>query len=313
MVTTSACLALVSVILIAHPCRAQQQVPGLELAPSRLPTNPSRFVNVRAAVSTPGAHLGFRASYLDRPLRSIVASASRDGNESYVIVGALLSELSVVYRGTRGWDLGLSMGAHLYQRGQGTTLLVGESTSLPTFSTMDPSIEAGYQFQAGNLSARPFSSVYLPLGNSAGFSAESHVRGELGVSAEFEVGIVDLGFESSVLLRPIIDYPTARWGHQAKFSFGAEADLGRGFHLGPEIMIRPILTPQRQKTSTRILPAEVMMSCRYQGDGFALLFAYGLGLPISQLPGDLVKDTTARAPTTPVQRVIMQLTADLGN
>lgn len=222
-----------------------------------------------------------------------------------MVQGAVTFELAVDKQWKNGLDVGVAFGAHVYQFGDGTTLLTGETATVPPFGTVDPIVELGYVFSWAGLDLRPFYAAYLPLGAKEAFSAERGYRGEVGFSTLHRLGAFAWGGELSLLHRPVTRFSTARWGTQGKVAFAGQMQLENGLFFGPEIVLRPILVPQRQEGESRVLPAEALVNVGFENSYLQIHLGYGLGLPISRISSDIAHENDVRAPSTPVQHVFI--------
>lgn len=289
------------IVAILSPLRADDvRDRGLELMPHRLSVTPSRFAAVRGIPVSGVAAGAARLSYLDRPLSVLAPGPEPSGTRSQVVAGALAMEMAMSRYWPSGFDVGLNLGAHVYQFGDGLSGISGEEERLSTFGSLDPMIEGGYRFTLARTEFRGFGAIYLPLGSRSAFAGEQYPRGEAGFIFSQFFERIEWGAELSLLYRPTVDWSTATWGTQLKFSAAARLHVTRSLLVGPEFIIRPILTQQPAGTHTSLIPGSALICVDYRQRYWQLGAHFGLGLPISRIAEDLSKQEYFRAPTTPV-------------
>jgi hypothetical protein len=280
---------------------------GLETIPYRLSTVPSHFITVRGIPDEEGGNIATRLGYLDRPISMIVPSAAPEGTTSEVIRGALVLEVAMARMWKNGLDLGLGMGAHLYQFGDGLGILDGQERKLPPFGAIDPMLELGYRHAlSANLSLRTFGAVYVPIGSREALAGERKTRVEGGLLITQDFARVQWASELSALYRAPADFRASRWGSQLKFSLAGRVRMHASWFGGLELLLRPLLVKQPEP-HTSLIPAMGLAAMEYRHAQFKLVASYGYGLPISRVSADVTKQKYVRAPTTPVQQGTISL------
>lgn len=286
--------------LWARPCFAQQHLPidanALALVPGE-----GTFAAVRSPWPQTPVSLKARVGYLLRPLELRAAALETEPLVDPSLEHLVLLELFATMPLIAGLDVGLGLGAHVYQTGTGSDSISGQQGTLAPFSARDPRLELGWASAALPVAFRPFLAVVLPFGDGEAFAGERRTRVELGFSTgQSKQGKAGLSWaiEADLVLRAPVQTATLTWGTQARIAAALRLHVHPRISLGAEAFLAPILHPQPDARPPQT-PGEALFRVHYQRPLWTIALGGGGGLPLSRssLSGGL-----HRAPTSPVGR-----------
>ncbi len=301
-------------LLLLDPLQAHaQELQGFDVNAVPLPIAASPFAGVRGAEEKQlgDLHWGARTTYLLQPLSISYPSPSPEGVSAAVIEGAILFELGINLGLVAGFDAGLRMGATLDQWGPGIGAASGGTQPIASFGAIDPAVEIGWTANLKVLRVRPYASLRVPSGRQDAFAGDARARGEWGAAGTGKFWKIEWSAEVGMIYRPTTSVSGSNWGSQLRIAGGMLFQLGEAFQLGPELHLVPVLAAQVARDGTNagyILPAEALLSARYNRKYWTLSAAIGTGLPLSRA-GEAAP--LSRGPTSPLLRSMVQFEMNL--